>query len=258
MTTSTTAVLFTNIYNAPSVNGIELFCTLTETHIYESKSTMYPVQSGSTIIDNVIQAPVSIRMKVLISDTPIKTTNTQNRNSAENSESTQNVPLQNLNSDTTYSISTMESLVKLHQDRIATTLVTGIKIYQNMVLTKIDIPRNERTGRGLIIELEFSQIMLSNVSIGAQNSLNPKNFNTNAISTNSPVIFEENDAVKAENTIESNSNSVEQTSTNQIINQFSPKEALGALATQAVSSLKSEVVNFGVRTINKLTGLFGF
>ena len=169
--TNLAAVLFGKVYNFPSAGGIPLYCTITESHMYESKTSQYPVQSGSTVIDNVIQSPTVVRMRSLVSDSPITTIFNMRSNSiVDNIESVSRgvdtvekaLNWKNIGS---YSITAMEALIKLQEQRLPITLVTGIKVYNNMILTKMVVPRDPNTGRALFFDLEFSEIMTSTVSI---------------------------------------------------------------------------------------------
>lgn len=239
-----TSVLFPkNIYNLPSVNSIPLYCTLTETHAYESRTSQYPVQSGSTIIDNVIQSPTVITMRILVSDTPIEVSAPRPVTKEGDPPTTEYTGTQGL-----ISITTMEALIRIQELRQPCTLVTGIKVYENMVLTKMDIPRTERTGRALFFDLEFSEIMVSQVSVDGS-VIDPKYVVSTRLSdgTITPP-FPKNASKEAED------RSIT-TITNRAVEQFSPLEKLGAWQVKAVNKFKEFSVKKTVQELWKRTGI---
>jgi hypothetical protein len=110
-------------------------------------------------------------MRSLVSDSPITTIFNMRSNSiVDNIESVSRgvdtvekaLNWKNIGS---YSITAMEALIKLQEQRLPITLVTGIKVYNNMILTKMVVPRDPNTGRALFFDLEFSEIMTSTVSV---------------------------------------------------------------------------------------------
>lgn len=243
--TTTTLVLFGNSeYNRPQVNGVELYCALSERHVYESKTTQYPVQSGSTIIDNVVQSPTVVTMQVLVSDTPI-TPVLPTARGAQDLTATNERTI-----DGSLSINTMNDLIRIQDAREPVTLVTGIKVYKNMVLTKMDVPRDNKTGRALIFELEFSEIMNANVAI-AQGEIDPKYITDKApdFGIFSPV-FPRNGGEFLDTSFEA--------ITSRALQQFAPKQNLGSLATQPINRFKQAVVRRITKTLGKFIGFPSF
>lgn len=156
---SSLQILFSQMYNRPNYGGISLDVTLDEMHTYNSHTSQYPVQSGSTVVDNVIKTPTVVRMRCIVSDSNIPTYNTiiETIGDALNTVTSGNIGLR--------SITTLEALIRLQEDRLPTVLVTGIRVYQNMILTNMKLPRNRGTGRALVFELEFTEVMLATVSV---------------------------------------------------------------------------------------------
>jgi hypothetical protein len=117
------------------------------------------------------------------------------------------------------STTVLEALVRLQDERIAATLVTGIKVYENMVLTKMTVPRDSNTGQALFFDLEFSEIMQSNVSV-EQNSINEKYIESNPLKQ-----------------------------------QFAPLVKAGSIALQAINSFKRGSISRVFGLVSKVTGL---
>lgn len=239
-----TAVLFpSKVYNSPSVNSIPLYCTLTETHAYESRTSQYPVQSGSTIIDNVIQSPTVVTMRVLVSDTPIEVSTARISVGEGDTISSEYTGTQGI-----ISITTMEALTRLQNLRAPSTLVTGIKVYENMVLTKMDIPRTEKTGRALFFNLEFTEILVSQVSVDSK-AIDPKYINSRSPSVSLfKTIFPSNSYISGSEEKITNV-------TTRAVEQFSPSQFVGSLATKPINKFKSVSVDFVVSYLWKFTGV---
>lgn len=119
---------------------------LTEEHLYNSRVTSYPVETGTLISDHILKLPVVIRLSGVVSDTPLAIFSSFNRSAAA-----------------------FNALVNLFEKREVFTAITGIKVYENMAITSLDIPRNIKTGQTLTFNIELQQIIFSDVLL-IQNS----------------------------------------------------------------------------------------
>jgi len=54
-----------------SIGGIQLDAVLQETHRFENLVTQYPVESGATITDHIINKPLCLEMDGRLTDTPL-------------------------------------------------------------------------------------------------------------------------------------------------------------------------------------------
>ena len=109
---------------------------ISEDHKYTSRVTYYPIESGTIISDHIINQPDVVILSGLITDTPLNIFAPFNR-----------------------SISAFNTLIKLHEDRQVVDIVTGIKIYKNMAITSIDVPRTIKTGQTLTFNIELQRII---------------------------------------------------------------------------------------------------
>ena len=107
-----------------------------EEHRYSSRVTYFPVENGSIISDHIINQPDIVVLSGLISDTPINIFAPFNR-----------------------SIAAFNTLVSLHERREIVNVVTGIKIYPNMAIVSLDIPRTMKTGQTLTFNIELQRII---------------------------------------------------------------------------------------------------
>jgi hypothetical protein len=129
------SLLYNKRYRKTKIGGVELDATLTEEHRYTSRVTSYPVEDGTIISDHILNEPEVVVISGIVTDSPINILSQFNR-----------------------SVTAFNTLVRMQQNREVMTLVTGIKVYQNMAITSLDVPRNLRTGQSLQFNIEFQKI----------------------------------------------------------------------------------------------------
>lgn len=111
-------------------------CLISDNHSFESEVTDFPVESGSTISDNIRNKPLVVTMDCLVSNTPIGQVVTF-RDKSENP------------ADTAYN-----ALLKIRGARKPVTIRTSLKTYKSMALQSLSVPRE--SGRG--DELRFTAV----------------------------------------------------------------------------------------------------
>lgn len=140
------SLIFGKKYAQSSVNfaqngpAIVTFDTMvSEEHQYTSRVTYFPVESGTIVSDHILNQPTIVNLSGLISDTPLNLFFPSNR-----------------------SVAAFNQLIRIHEQRQVVDIVTGIKVYRNMALTLLDVPRTIRTGQTLTFNLQFQQIVFDN------------------------------------------------------------------------------------------------
>lgn len=135
--TATIGLLFGRKYVPSNIQGIFLDATVSEDHHYVSRATQFPLENGSVITDHVINDPDTLSLSGIVSDTPLSFLSPFNR-----------------------SIDAYNRLVRIHDLKERVTVVTGIKIYENMIMTSLSVPRNVETGQSLNFVMEFQRILV--------------------------------------------------------------------------------------------------
>lgn len=133
------SILFQNKYAKTDVGGVFLDATLSEDHEYSSRVTNYPVEDGRSFSDHIINDPVRVSITGVVSDTPLAILSSFNR-----------------------SIDAFNRLIQIHENKQRITVVTGIKIYTDMVMTSLSIPKNVATGQSLTFSIQLQKILLDN------------------------------------------------------------------------------------------------
>lgn len=131
------SLLFGKRYEKGQVGSIELDVTLRESHKYSSRATTYPIEDGSILSDHIIRDPVIVVLEGVVTDTPISVLSTFNR-----------------------SVDAFNRLVELHTNREVVTVVTGLKKYDSMTITQLNVPREIRTGQSLTFNIELQEIVV--------------------------------------------------------------------------------------------------
>lgn len=121
------------------INLITFDTMVSEEHKFTSRVTYYPVESGTIVSDHIINQPDQVILSGLITDTPLNIFAFSNR-----------------------SVSAFNTLLQLHERRAVVDIVTGIKVYRNMAITSIDVPRTIKTGQTLTFNIILQKIVFDN------------------------------------------------------------------------------------------------
>ncbi len=119
------------------VVSIDLDVTLDETHEWSNEVTTSPVETGSPIADHIQRMPDKLSITGFISDSSISSQVIEQYSSVDASmvpDITQN---------------TFDMLHFLMNDKKIVTVYTKFKIYTDMVLTSISIPRSAASGNAI-------------------------------------------------------------------------------------------------------------
>jgi hypothetical protein len=123
---------------------------LSERHELTARATQFPVEQGSPINDHITNEPRRVGIEGFVSDAPIS-----------------GLPVPGLSilaavlaaqTSLTPSRAAFDFLESLHDDRMAVTLITGLKRYEGMVMTSLTVPRDVGTGQALRFSGEFLQV----------------------------------------------------------------------------------------------------
>lgn len=116
-------------------NLITFDTMVSEEHRYSSRVTYYPIERGTIISDHIFNQPEIVVLSGLITDTPLNIFALFNR-----------------------SVAAFNTLVQIYERRQIVDVVTGIKVYRNMAITSLDVPRTVKTGQTLTFNIELQKI----------------------------------------------------------------------------------------------------
>ncbi|HEX5035129.1 MAG TPA: hypothetical protein VFW62_11680 [bacterium] len=135
------------------IGGVTIDASINENHVHVAEPTRNPIENGAKVTDHVDIEPFRLAMDCIVSDTPI---DFGILNAAAGIAATAS----NLISGGTRSTDAWAELVKLLNDRKPFTVVTGLKVYENMVLAVLDLNRNAQTGHAINFHAEMEQIRI--------------------------------------------------------------------------------------------------
>lgn len=133
------------------IADLELDASISEQHGFESEVTEHPVEEGADIADHVRARPIVVTIEGVVSDAPIGPVATRRTANALPSDDA------------------LAKLLAIRDAREPVTIQTTLgnkspnevgKVYQNMVLTSLSIPRDSATGFALRFSATFTQIQL--------------------------------------------------------------------------------------------------
>lgn len=124
------------------IGGFELDASVNETHSFESEVTDHPVEKGADVTDHVRARPIMLMIEGVVSDSPIG--DIRDRRSVTTSPSND----------------ALAHLLDIRDKREPIVVETALKVYENMVLQSLEIPRSASTGEALRFRATFKQVQL--------------------------------------------------------------------------------------------------
>jgi hypothetical protein len=126
----------------PSIGSLTLDAAITETHEMEAELTEFPVETGSDIADNRIKRPRIVTIDGVVASAPTN-------------------PLQIVGPLAPLSVPNgFKALEALFDSSELITVVTELKTYEDMAITKISIPRSNDTGRAIFFSMECRSVQI--------------------------------------------------------------------------------------------------
>jgi len=116
------------------IGTLVIEATLSEQHEATCTVTDQPIENGSRISDHIILDPEKVTIEGFVSDTPLSSTTGFNAQA------------------------TFDQLYTLREARTLLTVVTGYKVYTDMAITRISVPRDTTTGQAIRFTVELKKV----------------------------------------------------------------------------------------------------
>ena len=127
--------------------AVELDASLEEVHTSENEITQYPVERGVDISDHVRRQPDRVRIRGLVTDTPIF-----------------------LPGFTGRSADAYNQFRRMLDDAELVSVVTTLRQYSDMVVESLEVPRRAGLGRAVELNLNLRQLLVATVALDAGTS----------------------------------------------------------------------------------------
>lgn len=131
------SLLFGKKYAQTRISSVFLDAVLDENYQYNARVTNYPVENGQIVSDHIINDPFTLSLSGVVSDTPLAILSPFNR-----------------------SIDAFDRLIRVYENKERVTVITGIKVYTDMVMTSLSVPRNVFSGQSLTFNIELQRMIL--------------------------------------------------------------------------------------------------
>lgn len=125
-------------------NLITFDTMVSEEHKFASRVTYYPIERGTIVSDHIFNQPEMVNLSGLITDTPLNIFAPFNR-----------------------SVAAFNTLIQIYERRQIVDVVTGIRVYRNMAITSLDVPRTVKTGQTLTFNIQLQKIRYDDEIVNA-------------------------------------------------------------------------------------------
>lgn len=155
----------------PALPVMKLDCSLSEKHSRESPATEFEVENGQTITDHITIKPLKLHIQGIITDSPLGLGLSTLIGGAASFIGKQGVPLLGNAAGALAltaafdllpkkSVLAYKQLLAMQATRLPLTVHTSLYTYFNMFIHSISVPRDAKTGRMLIFDMDLTQLLL--------------------------------------------------------------------------------------------------
>lgn len=143
---------------APNIDILELDAAIHETHDYTNTITDFPVENGFSISDHVFKVPEKLTMEGFVTNSPIPYSVNTTSVLLDKGDRV-NTAFEQLLNLAGYDPSAQDIKV-LSVVKMPTLLrvVTGLRVYSNMIITHLSFPRDISTGEALHFTCDLRKI----------------------------------------------------------------------------------------------------
>jgi hypothetical protein len=148
------------------IGELVLDAVLTEKHSYVNEVSQYPVEDGSDINDNIRKLPDEITINGMVSNTPIDILQASKTEVVQKTEG--GVEVKNLTrSDVLNRVELAQDILLRISGRTINgepkdpelvDVVTGLRVYKNMAITNLEIPRDIAVGQAIKFDAALREV----------------------------------------------------------------------------------------------------
>ena len=133
-------------YPETTVGDVLLDAVTSESHSFDVDVTEHPVETGSAISDHARPRPNRLTLDAVISNTPLTAAAQSNSDSTQGDDSVGRAQ------------AAMRRFEEMRDTSELLMVVTPARIYANMVIESMTVPRDPSTGDALRFSLSFKQV----------------------------------------------------------------------------------------------------
>jgi hypothetical protein len=147
------------------IADIVLDASVNETHQGDVDVTDHPVEEGADISDHARVKPETVSIEAVISNTPLNSAQQKRVQSAQGDVTAETVGVDSPAGAVGFAEVGYVRLKQLKDARQLVKVITGLRVYDNMMLTSLSIPRNAGVGDALRFTAQFKQVRLAQVRV---------------------------------------------------------------------------------------------
>lgn len=149
------------------IDTVELDAAITEKHSAGVEITKHPIEEGANPTDHARLLPFQISVDGMLTNTPLGAELRAARGVTSSAATSTGAvgaagPAQR----------SMAALEKIRVDRRAVTVVSDFRTYSNMLITKIDVPRDAKNGESIRFSISMEEIRFVKSEVARINVLN--------------------------------------------------------------------------------------
>lgn len=141
------------------IDTLTIDATISEQHASTSDVTDHPVEEGSDVSDHKRDKPDTLKIEGLISNTPINR-GQNTRSGLRSFVDTVSDTLSNMDARPGYAEGAYNTLRALKESGKLITVITGLRVYENMMLTELSAPRDSKTGDALSFTCTLREVRI--------------------------------------------------------------------------------------------------
>ena len=143
-----------------AIGGIQLDAVISESHVNEVSLTNNPVEFGAEITDNAVVQPKQINILAEVSDTPLGVAAfgqiVDLVTGLFGSSTSENI---------TRSNAAYNAVIQLQEDREPIQIQTKLKLYTDMIITKVTTIQDKDTSRIVRMSIDLQQVIITQSEI---------------------------------------------------------------------------------------------
>ncbi len=140
--------VFAEVKKQKKIGSFVIDAFRSETHRQSNTVTRFPVEDGSDINDHVISNPDVLEIQGIVGA----------------------VILSDIDTGTNRTLDAFNELTRLKVERNLISIVTGLKVYDNMIIESFNVPRNSTNGGSLSFSMTLKNINI----VESQSTVIPK------------------------------------------------------------------------------------
>lgn len=137
------------------IGGITLDAVISERHTTKTVTTTFPVESGAKISDHAITLPKELVINAIVSDSELIFS------IGDIVEDVTDLFGSSTENNVTRSNQAYNSLVKIQDNKELITITTGLVVYQNMMITDIDITQDKDSSRIIDLRIALVEMLIT-------------------------------------------------------------------------------------------------